>query len=175
MFDESKHPRASDGKFTDGNSGNDGYSESVNERIKWAKENGVDLPLDADGSVDDLKLQEMYDSQTIHLPDEILPRSLSAKWANEDIKMPDGTIAHFVEGSKLHHKEVFAGKGTKTPIRDVERLVTTYGGKAEEWQKIKGIGTIVLDNGEQEEVEIHWYEEPSVGRHEIKYKTGRNI
>ncbi len=66
-FDENKHPRASDGKFTngnggdDGNDGNGGYSDGVNERIKWAKENGIDLPLNEDGSVDDLKLQEFYE------------------------------------------------------------------------------------------------------------------
>lgn len=61
-FDENKHPRASDGKFTDGNGRNGDYSESVNERIKWAKENGFDLPLNTDGSVDDLKLQKMYEA-----------------------------------------------------------------------------------------------------------------
>lgn len=63
MFDESKHPRADDGKFADGNGGTDSreeYIRSVNERIKWAKENGVDLPLNTDGSVDDIKLQKLY-------------------------------------------------------------------------------------------------------------------
>lgn len=54
-FDESKHPRDRDGKFTDGG---ENYSDSVNGRIERAKENGIDLPLNADGSVDDLKLQE---------------------------------------------------------------------------------------------------------------------
>ena len=47
----------------------------------------------------------------IPLPDETLPHSLGAKWSNYDIRLPDGTVAHFQEGSKLHHKEVFAGKG----------------------------------------------------------------
>ena len=61
-FDENKHPRASDGKFTDGNGGNGNYSQSVNERIKWAEENGIELPLNIDGSVDDLKLQELYEA-----------------------------------------------------------------------------------------------------------------
>ena len=167
MFDESKHPRDNDGKFTDKNG--ESYSDGVNERIKWAKENGVDLPLNLDGSVDDLKLQELYDAGTIPLPDETLPRSLSAKWGNEEVRMPDGTVAHFVEGSKLHHKEVFAGKGTRTPIRDVDRLVNTYGGNAEDWQKIKGFGTLEL-NGKSFEGEVHWYEEPSIGKKEIKYK-----
>ena len=66
-FDENKHPRASDGKFTNGNGGNDGdggYSDGVNERIKWANENGIDLPLNADGSLDDLKLQKIYEEKT---------------------------------------------------------------------------------------------------------------
>lgn len=57
-FDENKHPRASDGKFTDGNGG---YSAGVNKRIKWANENGKEVPLNADGSLDDLKLQELYE------------------------------------------------------------------------------------------------------------------
>lgn len=44
------------GRFTNKQGG---YQESVNDRIKWAKENGVELPLNADGTVDDLKLQEI--------------------------------------------------------------------------------------------------------------------
>lgn len=66
-FEESKHPRADDGKFTDGNGR---YSDGVNDRIKWAKENGIELPLNADGSVDDLKLQEIYDSKKKMTPAE---------------------------------------------------------------------------------------------------------
>lgn len=66
-FEESKHPRSDDGKFTDGNGS---YSDGVNERIEWAKENGIDLPLNADGSVDDLKLQEIYDSKKKMSPAE---------------------------------------------------------------------------------------------------------
>lgn len=62
MFDESKHPRDDGGKFTDkGGGSREDYTQSVNDRIKWAKENGVDLPLNTDGSVDDLKLQELYE------------------------------------------------------------------------------------------------------------------
>lgn len=55
QFDESKHPRDGDGKFAKQNS--DSYSDGVNERIKWAKENGVELPYNHDGSLDDVKLQ----------------------------------------------------------------------------------------------------------------------
>ena len=53
QFDESKHPRDGDGKF----------SEKANEQkyIEWAKDNGVDLPLNNDGSLDTIRLQKMYD------------------------------------------------------------------------------------------------------------------
>lgn len=84
--------------------------------------------------------------------------------------MPDGTKAKFVEGSKITHKEVFAGKGTKTPIRDIERLVKEYpNSKAELWQKVKGLGELEW-NSEHIKAEIHWYEEPSIGRVEVKFK-----
>ena len=117
-----------------------------------------------------LRLKELgIEEDVIRLPDEVIPRSLSARWANYDIAMPDGSVAHFVEGTKLHHIEVFAGKGTRTPIRDVDRLVRTYGGKAEDWQKVKGIGTIEV-NGKSFEAEVHWYQEPNIGKVEWKSK-----
>ncbi len=62
-FDESKHPRDSDGKFTDGNKSD--YADGVNKRIRWAKNNGIKLPLNGDGSVDDMALQKLYDSREI--------------------------------------------------------------------------------------------------------------
>lgn len=62
MFDENEHPRDDGGKFTDKGGSRENYKQSVNDRIKWAKENGVDLPLNTDGSVDDLKLQELYEN-----------------------------------------------------------------------------------------------------------------
>lgn len=116
--------------------------------------------------------EEVEDSkyQEISLSDEQLPFSLGARWANEEIRMPDGSTAKFVEGSKITNKQVFAGKGTKKPIRDIERLAKEYPNtKAELWQKVKGFADIEWKN-EQLRVEIHWYEEPSIGRVETKYK-----
>ena len=43
-------------------------------------------------------------------------------------------------------------------------------GIGENWQKVKAIGIIVKENGEIEEREIHWYEEPTVGRVKLKVK-----
>ncbi len=59
MWEESKHPRDNDGKFTDGNSKKTFYTDQVNKRINFAKENDIDLPLSNDGSIDDLKLQQV--------------------------------------------------------------------------------------------------------------------
>ena len=104
------------------------------------------------------------------MSDEQIPLSVGAKWVNEEITMPDGSTANFVEGSKVTHKHVFAGKGTKTPIRDVDRLVKDYPNtKSDLWQKVKGNATLVYE-GEEINAEIHWHEEPSVGRVETKYK-----
>ncbi len=166
------------GRFTNKQGG---YQESVNDRIKWAKENGVEIPLNADGSVDDLKLQEIErnyqdnvesrkNQENIFLPDEILPRSIGARWANYEILMADGTVARFQEGTKLHHKEIIAGRGNKRKIDEIDRLVSKYGGKTDDWVKVKAFGTIVKPNGEIEEIEIHWYEEPTVGKVKLKEK-----
>lgn len=81
--------------------------------------------------------------------------------------MPDGTVAHFAEGSKLHKIEVFAGRGTKKPIRDVERLVKSYGGKPEDWMKVKGIG-ILSHRGEENKAVIHWYQANGVGKENLR-------
>ncbi len=39
----------------------DGYSAEVNERIRWAKDNGIELPLNSDGSLNDVALQKLYE------------------------------------------------------------------------------------------------------------------
>lgn len=153
-FEENKHPRDKDGKFTSkGNKGSKEYRQNTSyEEITT-------------------KTKEHEDTfNVISLPDEQLPFSIGAKWANKEILMPDGKVAHFVEGSKIINKQVFAGKGTKTPIRDIERLVKNYPNtKAENWQKVKGHAELDLD-GKTFKAEIHWYEEPNVGKVEIKFK-----
>ena len=125
---------------------------------------------DKDGRFAEKNARKIQELERKFLPDEMLPRSVGAKWSNEEISMPDGTIAKFVEGSKITHKEVFAGAGIKKPIRDIERLIKDYPGtKRELWQKVKGRANI-LWKGEEIKAEIHWYQEPSAGRKEIKFK-----
>jgi hypothetical protein len=106
----------------------------------------------------------------IHLPDEALPHSLGAKWSNYDIRMPDGTVAHFQEGSKLHHKEVFAGKSCRRKIDDIERVSRLFpDSRPQDIEKVKAIGTIVTETGEVFEAEIHWYQADGLrDEHKVK-------
>lgn len=51
-------------------------------------------------------------------------------------------------------------------IRDVERLVKTYGGRASGW--VKKSSPRFEEDGQQ--YEYHWYEHPGLGRVELKRK-----
>lgn len=51
-------------------------------------------------------------------------------------------------------------------IRDVRRLVETYGGRVSRWAK-KSSPRLEDERGEYE---IHWYEHPGIGRVEPKRK-----
>lgn len=51
-------------------------------------------------------------------------------------------------------------------IRDVQRLVTTYGGKPSTGMKKSSPRFAIADR----QYEYHWYEHPGVGRVELKRK-----
>jgi hypothetical protein len=53
-------------------------------------------------------------------------------------------------------------------IRDVERLVAYYGGRAAHWVK-KSSPRLEDDEGA---FELHWYEHPGIGQVELKRKQG---
>jgi hypothetical protein len=54
-------------------------------------------------------------------------------------------------------------------IRDIERLVRQYGGKASRWLKKSSPAFPVGDDL----YEHHWYEHPGIGRRELKRKKVR--
>ncbi len=56
-------------------------------------------------------------------------------------------------------------------IRDVQRLVETYGGKKSEWVK-KSSPVFEIS---RYEYEYHWYEHPVIGRVELKRKRVNEI
>jgi hypothetical protein len=132
-----------------------GQQQPVDDKSRYAKMSALDMSKEL--------------AQEVNLSDEIVPRSVGAKYRNYDIRMPNGETAHLAEGTHITNKQVFAGAGTKTPIRDVDRLVKQYGGKTEKWTKVKAEAILDL-HGKTFDAEIHWYEEPTVGKQEMKYK-----
>ena len=54
-------------------------------------------------------------------------------------------------------------------IRDLEWLRKNYG--SGRWRKLKGFARVrFLDDGEEFEAELHWYEARGIGRVEMKIK-----
>ena len=97
-------------------------------------------------------------------------RSLGAKAKNYDVKLPNREIVHLTEGTSVTHVNIIAGKGRNRKIDIVNVLLDRYPGTQEsEWVKAKGVGYIDYD-GESYKAELHWYEEPSIGRVEWKVK-----
>jgi hypothetical protein len=65
----------------------------------------------------------------------------------------------------INDVETFAqGRG----IRELQRLVETYGGK--NWRKCKGFATLLWEDGSTDSAELHWYEAHGIGKVEIKIK-----
>lgn len=91
------------------------------------------------------------------------------KQKNYDISLPDGSETHLTEGTRVEKIQVIAGKGRDRKIDVVDTLIDRYGGEESEWQKKKGFDYVDYE-GESYRAELHWYEEPSAGRHEWKVK-----
>lgn len=127
-------------------------------------------PRDKDGKFSTTSGGTSAQKDFISLPDEQIPKSVGAKWKNHKISLPDGNVASFVEGSRLQNKQAFAGMGCKRQIDCVDFLVSNFGGNADHWMKVKAIAEIRLPDGEIQKAEIHWYEEPTVGKVMIKRK-----
>lgn len=75
-FNEQDHPRDKNGEFTQ--KGKDNYTRDVNERIEWAKDNNVELPLNSDGSINDIELQRLRKMSAAELS-KMLRRELPQK------------------------------------------------------------------------------------------------
>lgn len=106
--------------------------------------------------------------------EETIGRSAGAKAKNYDVLNPKtGEIVNLVEGSHITKPKncIMAGKGRERQIDDIDWLVSKYGGKPEEWQKVKGFGYIYDEYGEERKVELHWYENPECGKVEMKIKV----
>ncbi|MCL2095986.1 MAG: hypothetical protein FWH10_03690 [Oscillospiraceae bacterium] len=127
--------------------------------------------IDTDG-VKTMNVGKSFDEDILRLPDIEVGRSLGAKFRNYDIMLPDGEIANLTEGSIITNIEVIAGKGKNRKIDIADTLVGVFGGEIYEWQKVKGIGYIDF-GGISFKAELHWYQEPTIGKVWWKIKVDR--
>ena len=97
-------------------------------------------------------------------------KSVGAKAKNYDI-MDLKTGEHFqlVEGTYLQNVYVFAGKGSKTAFKKVEKYAKIYGGNPLDWQHVKGFGTIDY-YGDERRAELHWVQCEGCGKHDFFVK-----
>lgn len=113
---------------------------------KWGVKNGPPYPLDK--------------------------KKRKKKSNNYIIEDPEtGDVFSMVKGSKIQNKEIFAGKGSNTPLKSEvsEGLSKQIGGKPSEWSHCKGRCNVNY-YGEERSAEVHWFEESSVGKHKFKIK-----
>lgn len=104
---------------------------------------------------------------------EYLGKSVGAKSKNYDILNPStGETMRLTEGSRITQPKnhVIAGKGRERQIDEIQTLLDNYGGSAVEWTKEKGFGYVTDEYGESRMVELHWYQEPTVGKVKMKIK-----
>ena len=109
---------------------------------------------------------------------EKIGKSVGAKAKNYDVLDPQtGNYIHLAEGTRIEQPKnhVMAGKGRDRQIDCIDWLLDKYGGDAVQWTKEKGFGYIEDEYGDVRRVELHWYQEPTVGKVEmkLKYREGR--
>lgn len=118
--------------------------------------------------------KEAAEAQRAGATAETIGRTLGAKAKNYDIFNPStGGILHLAEGTRITQPKnhIIAGAGRERQIDCIDWLVDKYGGDVVKWTKEKGFGVVVDEYGEFRNVELHWYQEPSVGKVEMKIKV----
>lgn len=86
-----------------------------------------------------------------------IEKSLSAAAKNYSVRLPESrNHAKLAENQAIHGK-AFAGKGTKTEIKERFKLESLYQIPADEWKKMSGKGYVIV-GGRKRYAELHWYE-----------------
>ncbi|HZG52725.1 MAG TPA: hypothetical protein VEZ40_11370 [Pyrinomonadaceae bacterium] len=66
---------------------------------------------------------------------------------------------------QIEHIEVIA---VRHSIRILDFLKQTYG--RGRWRKLKGVATVLLEDGRMRLAEVHWYEAHGIGKRQMKIK-----
>jgi hypothetical protein len=65
-----------------------------------------------------------------------------------------------------------AGYGRERQIDCIDWLIDNYGEMEVKWTKEKGYGFVDDEHGEARKAELHWYQEPGIGKAQMK--SGKN-
>lgn len=115
-------------------------------------------------------LHLLSDSKRRYDPDIFIPKGVGAKEKDTLVRLPDGQRVTLTPGSRITKVQTIAGVGRNRQIDVVDILADKYPGTDPlKWKKQKGIGYVDFE-GESYKAELHWYEEPTVGRVEFKIK-----
>lgn len=141
----------------------DGRRQNVHTK-RWTDDNDDDI-LEARK-----RFNLLLNDARRYEPDIIIPQSVGAKAKDILVTLPTGEQIRVTPGTRITHVQTIAGLGRNRQIDIIDRLLDVYPGTdALKWQKKKGIGYVDYE-GESYKAELHWYEEPSVGRVEFKIK-----
>ena len=141
-WDESKHPRDDQGRFTRFGSIIVGKGEPPSKMLR----------------------------DTIKRPDIEIGRSVGAKARNYKVMdLQTGDFFYFAEGTKLQNVEVFCGKGTKNVYQKSYKYANKHGGKPEEWQHVKAVGILDTPEGYLR-AEVHWSQHSEYGKYDFFIK-----
>lgn len=105
---------------------------------------------------------------------EYIGKSVGAKAKNYKVYNPvTGEDMPLTEGTRITQPKnhVMAGKGRDRQIDQLQFLLDNYGGDPLEWTKEKGFGFVDDEYSESHYVELHWYQEPTVGKVRMKIKV----
>ena len=148
-----------------------GYYMDATRQMTMNFENGTSSRVRS--STQKMKSQETIEkiekSGTMESEEIIIHKSVGSKSWNYDIRLPNKEIVHLTEGTKVTNIQTIAGAGRNRKIDEIDVLLYNYGGEETKWQKKKGFGYVDYE-GESYRAELHWYEEPTAGRHDWKVK-----
>ena len=100
----------------------------------------------------------------------MVPRGAGANFRDAIVTLPNGEATRLTPGKPVTNIETIAGMGRKRKIDEIDTIMTLFPESNEVlWKKRKGIGYVDYD-GESYKADIHWYEEPSVGKVKFKVK-----
>lgn len=96
-------------------------------------------------------------SESSKIKEITIHKGVGAAAKNYQVKMIDSKNHTRLAENQNIEGVTFAGKGTKTEIRERFRLESYYRIPADEWEKVSGKGFVVID-GQKRLAELHWYE-----------------